>query len=112
MEAPGVPGTKLIHEWLKIEIRGIRQEADRQDALGEHIVQNGFRLHVREVPFFEILNLAREQAEVILEPEHRVIDFGTQMEACGVLAVERYQVPAKDHVVADKNGEPRAQLYG
>src|SRR5713226_6092922 len=47
---------------------------------------------------------------MVLKPQYRMIDFRSQVEAGGVFAVERYQVPAEDHVVTDENGHSRAEL--
>ena len=48
-------------------------------------------------------NLTGESREVVLEPEDRMVDLGSEVESGRVLAVERYQVSAKDLVVADKH---------
>jgi hypothetical protein len=48
---------------------------------------------------------------VILESEDGMVNLGSQMEPRGVFAIQGYQVPAEDHVVADvsemtRSGQP------
>ncbi len=98
VQTPGVPGAKLVHEWLEIEIRRLRKKANRQDSLDKDIVKNRLRLTVRQRQFLQVVNLARELSEVILEPEDRIVDLSPQVESRGVFAVERNQVSAEDHI--------------
>src|SRR5712692_9928055 len=110
MQAPGVSWTKLIHKWLEVEIRCLRQEADRQNPLDKNVMNDPFSVLIRETAVFQVRDFTGKPSEVILEPEDRMVDLGSQVESGGVLAIEGNEIAPKHHVVADENGQSRADL--
>src|SRR5438128_22950 len=98
MQTPSIPRAKLVDERFEVEVRRIRQQANRQNTFYEDVVQDRLRVGVRHYPIFQVRDFAGKPPEMILESEHCMVDLGSQMEPRGVLAIQRDQIAAKDHV--------------
>src|SRR5881397_2646603 len=61
---------------------------------------------------FQELDFTRQAAEMLLEAQDGAGKLHTHVEAGGVLAPERNHVAAEGEIVADKYGEPGAELDG
>ena len=66
-------------------------------------MQNRLRVGVRYCSIFQVRYFAGKPTEMILESEHCMVDLGSEVEPRGVLAIQRDQIAAEDHVVADEH---------
>src|SRR5437773_12552955 len=105
------PRAKLVHERLEVQIRRLRQEANRKDAFDKDVVKDRLCVRIRHRSLFQVGDLARKLPEVILESADRMVDLGSQVESRSVLAVQGDEVPAEDHVVADEYRQHGADLH-
>src|SRR5712692_11202827 len=101
MQTSSIPGAKLIDERFEVEVRRLRQQANRQNTFYEDVVQDRLRVSVRYCSIFQVRDFAGKPPEMILESEHCMIDLRAQMESRSVFAIQRDQIAAEDHVVAD-----------
>src|SRR5438128_11557875 len=95
VQTPSIPGAKFVHKWLEVEVRCLRQQANRQNTFYEDVVQDRLRVSVRHYPIFQVRDFAGKPPEMILESEHCMVDLGSQVESRGVLAVKGNEVTAK-----------------
>src|SRR5438128_11041477 len=111
MQTPSIPGAELVDKGFEVEVRRIRQQTNRQNTFYEDVVQDRLRVSVRHDPIFQVRYFAGKPPEMILESEHCMVDLGSEVEPRSVLAIQRDQIAAEDHVVADKNLQAGTYLY-
>lgn len=112
VERPGVAGLEFRYIWREVRVRNLLQKAHRHEPGGESIMDYGLRLEVKQIPLLETIDFGGEAAEVLLEPEHGAGELDPVVQARRVPAVERDHVVPEGQVVADEDGEARAQLDG